>query len=59
MLQRRLQTSFAAAGRLMEHLEQLGVVGSASGANARDVLVRPDEIHGALALASKVSKSLT
>ena len=59
MLQRKLQTSFAIAGRLMEHLEQLGVVGPASGAKARDVLVRPDGIHNALALANQVGTRLT
>ena len=44
LLQRRLRIGYTRAGRLIDMLEEAGVVGPFTGSKARDVLITPEDL---------------
>jgi DNA segregation ATPase FtsK/SpoIIIE, S-DNA-T family len=47
LLQRKLSIGYARAARILDQLEQAGVIGPADGSKPRDVLIRdPEEVFG-------------
>lgn len=44
-LQRNFEIGFNKAGRFMDQMQQMGIVGPARGAKPRDVLMTPDEVQ--------------
>jgi DNA segregation ATPase FtsK/SpoIIIE, S-DNA-T family len=45
ILQRRLKVGYSRAARLIDELEQAGVVGPFEGSKAREVLMSPEELE--------------
>jgi Ftsk gamma domain len=54
-LQRKLRVGFATAGRLMDQLQDIGVVGPAEGSKAREVLKTANMLPGVLQSLEQVS----
>ncbi len=50
LLQRRLNLGYARAGRIMDQLQDAGIVGPPNGSKAREVVVRPDELDETLSM---------
>ncbi len=48
LLQRRLRIGYTRAGRLMDMLEEAGVVGPFTGSKAREVLIKPEDLGRAV-----------
>jgi S-DNA-T family DNA segregation ATPase FtsK/SpoIIIE len=45
LLQRRMKIGYARAGRIMDELQQAGIVGPAEGSKMREVRMKPDELE--------------
>lgn len=48
LLQRRLKIGYSRAARVLDELEEAGVIGPGSGAKAREILMTKNELHGTL-----------
>jgi DNA segregation ATPase FtsK/SpoIIIE, S-DNA-T family len=51
LLQRRLRVGYARAGRLVDVMEQMGIISGYDGSKARSVLITEDELPATLAVA--------
>ena len=58
MLQRKMHLGFAEATRLMDRLHELGIVGAPQGSQARDVLVRTEDLAELLDRLNDVAEPL-
>ena len=58
LLQRRLSVGYARAARILDQMEQAGIVGAGDGAKPRDVLVRnPDEYFAQMNAPAQTTES--
>jgi S-DNA-T family DNA segregation ATPase FtsK/SpoIIIE len=48
LLQRKLKIGYSRAGRLLDQLEQAGIVGPFEGSKAREVLIDPQDVDSFL-----------
>ncbi|HRH23005.1 MAG TPA: DNA translocase FtsK 4TM domain-containing protein [Candidatus Magasanikbacteria bacterium] len=55
LLQRRLKVGYARAARLMDELEEAGVIGPGSGAKPREILMTKDQLHGTIDAGAKLN----
>jgi S-DNA-T family DNA segregation ATPase FtsK/SpoIIIE len=54
-LQRRLKIGYSRAARLIDELEEAGVIGAGSGAKPREILMTKDELHGTMSAGGKMN----
>ncbi len=53
LLQRRLKVGYSRAARLIDELEEAGVIGPGQGAKPREILMTKDELHGTITSTAK------
>jgi len=53
LLQRRLKVGYSRAARLIDELEEAGVIGPGQGAKPREILMTKDELHGTITSTTK------